>query len=157
MLTEFNISCAVVHSGLDPVARTMAVQKFKARRVRCLLVTDVAARGIDIPFLDNVINFHFPGQPKLFIHRVGRVARAGRAGMAISFVDSDELPYLVDLSVFLGRRVQTHLPAVEEQQQQPEGPATWANELLGTFPRDALRICQESIAKRINDNATLVG
>ncbi|VDL96199.1 unnamed protein product [Schistocephalus solidus] len=150
-------SCAVVHSGLDPVARTMAVKNFKAKRVRCLLVTDLAARGIDIPLLDNVINFHFPGQPKLFIHRVGRVARAGRAGMAISFVDSDELPYLVDLFVFLGRRVITRLPVDKHQQPAAANgcPTAWTNELLGTFPRDALRTCQESIAKRIADNATL--
>ncbi|KAL7061034.1 hypothetical protein AAHC03_09366 [Spirometra sp. Aus1] len=155
LLSEFNISCTVVHSGLDPVARTLAVRNFKAKKVRCLLVTDLAARGIDIPLLDNVINFHFPGQPKLFIHRVGRVARAGRAGLAISFVDSDELPYLVDLCVFLGRQVQTHLPVDKQQPPAPGCPAIWSNELLGTFPRDALRTCQETIAKRIAENTIL--
>ncbi len=62
-----------------------------------LVVTDVAARGVDIPLLDNVINYDFPDRPKLFVHRVGRVARAGRDGVAWSLVDTRELPYMVDL------------------------------------------------------------
>ena len=55
-----------------------------------LVVTDVAARGIDVPLLDNVINFDFPAKPKLFIHRAGRAARAGRAGRAISLLEHEE-------------------------------------------------------------------
>lgn len=72
MFNDFGIDCTVVHSGLDPAARNMAVRNFRYGHARCMLVTDLAARGIDIPILDNVINFHFPAQPKLFVHRVGR-------------------------------------------------------------------------------------
>jgi len=61
------------------------------------------ARGIDIPMLDNVVNYNFPAKPKLFVHRVGRVARAGRSGSAYSLVSPDEAPYLLDLHLFLGR------------------------------------------------------
>lgn len=70
-----------------------------------MIVTDIAARGIDIPLLDAVINFHFPPKAKLFVHRVGRVARAGRNGIAYSLVSNEELPYLLDLYVFLGRKL----------------------------------------------------
>lgn len=69
----------------------------QARVCSVLVVTDVAARGVDIPLLDNVINYDFPDRPKLFVHRVGRVARAGRDGVAWSLVDTRELPYMVDL------------------------------------------------------------
>ncbi|EUB61072.1 ATP-dependent RNA helicase DDX54 [Echinococcus granulosus] len=149
---EIGIDCTVVHSGLDPVARNMAVSSFRHGRVRCLLVTDLAARGIDVPLLDNVINFHFPAQAKLFVHRVGRVARAGRSGMAISLVDSDELPYLMDLFVFLGREVITSHAA--NSVQQTDSP-DWPNELLGSCPRDLIVVGVENVTKREGENASL--
>eukprot|EP00729_Bicosta_minor_P021284 gene21284-25605_t len=77
----------------------------RAQKADTLIVTDVAARGIDIPLLDYVINFDFPTKPKLFVHRVGRVARAGRSGIAFSLVSSDEVPHMLDLHLFLGRGV----------------------------------------------------
>lgn len=54
------------------MARNIHIAKFRAKKVGVLLVTDIAARGIDIPLLDNVINFNFPAKPKLFVHRVGK-------------------------------------------------------------------------------------
>ena len=70
-----------------------------------LITTDVAARGIDIPLIDNVINFDFPPKPELFVHRAGRAARMGRPGAALSLVLREELPYLLDLHLYLGRAV----------------------------------------------------
>ena len=74
------------------------------KKVNFLIVTDLAARGIDIPLLDNVINFDFPPKMKLFIHRAGRTARNGQKGTAYTIITKQELPYLHDLSIFIGRR-----------------------------------------------------
>jgi len=93
------------YGAMDPTARKINVAKFRAQKADTLIVTDVAARGIDIPLLDYVINFDFPTKPKLFVHRVGRVARAGRSGIAFSLVSSDEVPHMLDLHLFLGRGV----------------------------------------------------
>ena len=102
-LTLAGVDNTYLYSSLDATARKINAAKFCRRMVRTLIVTDVAARGIDIPLLDNVINYHFPAKGKLFVHRVGRVARAGRSGKAYSLVCADEMPFLLDLHLFLGR------------------------------------------------------
>ncbi|GAA6105720.1 ATP-dependent RNA helicase DDX54 [Tachysurus ichikawai] len=93
-----------------------------------LLVTDVAARGIDIPLLDNVINYNFPSKAKLFLHRVGRVARAGRSGRAFSLICLDEVPFVYDLHLFLGRSL--HLATVDHSHD--------ADGVLGRVPQSIL-------------------
>ncbi|KAL0132156.1 hypothetical protein PUN28_000139 [Cardiocondyla obscurior] len=103
ILDKAGISNTFIYSNLDPSARKINAAKFQIGKVKVLIVTDVAARGIDIPHLDCVINFNFPAKSKLFIHRVGRCARAGRAGTAYNIVSTDEYPYLLDLHLFLGR------------------------------------------------------
>jgi Helicase conserved C-terminal domain len=92
-----------VYGAMDQAARKISVGKFRHGRARALLVTDVAARGIDIPHVDNVVNYDFTPKPKLFVHRAGRAARCGRPGTAWSFVEREEYPYLVDLHLFLSR------------------------------------------------------
>ncbi|XP_043093172.1 ATP-dependent RNA helicase DDX54 [Puntigrus tetrazona] len=109
LLTVEGIECAYIYSALDQTARKINIGRFVHRKAMVLLVTDVAARGIDIPLLDNVINYNFPSKAKLFLHRVGRVARAGRGGAAFSLVCPDEVPFLYDLHLFLGRPVQLAL------------------------------------------------
>ncbi|XP_056384726.1 ATP-dependent RNA helicase DDX54 [Hyla sarda] len=103
LLDMQGIPCSHIYSALDQTARKINLGLFLHGKVRALLVTDVAARGIDIPMLDNVINYNFPPKAKLFLHRVGRVARAGRSGTAYSLVAPDETPYVYDLHLFLGR------------------------------------------------------
>ncbi|KAM3938094.1 ATP-dependent RNA helicase DDX54 [Leptodactylus fuscus] len=103
LLDMQGIPCSHIYSSLDQTARKINLGLFLHGKVRALLVTDVAARGIDIPMLDNVINYNFPPKAKLFLHRVGRVARAGRSGTAYSLVAPDETPYVYDLHLFLGR------------------------------------------------------
>ncbi|CAH1406069.1 unnamed protein product [Nezara viridula] len=103
MLRENGIPNTYIYSDLHPSARKINVAKFQNAQVKVLIVTDVAARGIDIPHLDYVINYNFPAKVKLFVHRVGRCARAGREGHAICLVSGDELCYMLDLLLFLGR------------------------------------------------------
>ena len=103
ILTECGISNTSVYSSLDPSARKINTAKFVNKKVSVLIVTDVAARGIDIPSLDFVVNLHFPGKPKLFVHRVGRCARAGRTGTAYSIFSTDDTAHLLDLHLFLNR------------------------------------------------------
>ncbi|KAM7354898.1 ATP-dependent RNA helicase DDX54 [Cochliomyia hominivorax] len=103
ILTESGISNTSVYSSLDPSARKINTAKFVSKKVSVLIVTDVAARGIDIPNLDYVVNLHFPGKPKLFVHRVGRCARAGRTGTAYSIFSTDDTAHLLDLHLFLNR------------------------------------------------------
>ncbi|CAI2350217.1 unnamed protein product [Caenorhabditis sp. 36 PRJEB53466] len=103
ILHRAGIDCSFVYSQLDATARKQNIQKFHEKQNNILVVTDVAARGVDIPLLDTVINLHFPSKAKLFVHRVGRVARAGRSGTAVSLIANDELPYLTDLFMFLGK------------------------------------------------------
>lgn len=103
LLTAEGIECAYIYSALDQTARKINIGRFVHRKAMVLLVTDVAARGIDIPLLDNVINYNFPSKSKLFLHRVGRVARAGRSGTAFSLVCPDEVAFVFDLHLFLGR------------------------------------------------------
>ena len=101
LLLAEGVSAAAVHGQMDQSARKINIAKFRAGKAGVLVVTDVAARGIDIPLLDNVINYDFPPKPKLFVHRAGRAARAGRMGAAYSFATRDEMGYLVDLHLFL--------------------------------------------------------
>ncbi len=102
LLELAGIPATYIYSSLDPAARKINAAKFAAKKVNVMVVTDLAARGIDIPLLDNVINYHFPAKSKLFVHRVGRVARAGRTGTAFSLVATDEMAYFIDLQLFLG-------------------------------------------------------
>merc|ERR1712098_705180 len=94
-----------VYGALDQTARKEQVQSFRDGQANILVVTDVAARGIDIPILANVINYDFPSQPKIYVHRVGRTARAGQKGWSYSLVRDADAPYLLDLQLFLGRQL----------------------------------------------------
>ena len=94
-----------IYGTMDQVARKENLARFRSGEKPILVVTDVAARGIDVPLIDHVIHYAFPPSAKLFVHRSGRAARAGRIGYCWGIVDSEELPYMVDLHVFLGRKL----------------------------------------------------
>lgn len=105
VMSKLNIPCTYLYSDMDPTSRKINAAKFQKKIVNVLIATDIAARGIDIPNLDYVINYNFPGTSKVFVHRVGRAARAGKSGVAFSLVAGEEEAYLWDLHKFLGRPV----------------------------------------------------
>ncbi|KAJ9160925.1 DEAD-domain-containing protein [Coniochaeta hoffmannii] len=105
LLMQAGFAVSYVYGALDQTARKIQVENFRRGRSNILVVTDVAARGIDIPILANVINYDFPPQPKIFVHRVGRTARAGQKGWSYSLVRDSDAPYLLDLQLFLGRKL----------------------------------------------------
>ncbi|KAF1476976.1 ATP-dependent RNA helicase DDX54, partial [Pygoscelis antarcticus] len=139
LLTAQGIRCTHIYSSLDQTARKINIAKFAQGKCPVLLVTDVAARGLDIPMLDNVINYSFPAKAKLFLHRVGRVARAGRSGTAYSLVAPDEMPYVFDLHLFLGRPLvlagAQEMPAGEADLVAGIGVAAHAGGVLGRVPQ----------------------
>merc|ERR1719510_892624 len=145
LLDLAEISNTYIYSVLDSTARKINAAKFAARRARVLIVTDLAARGIDIPLLDTVINYHFPAKSKLFLHRVGRVARAGRRGQAYSFVAGDEVAYLVDMQLFLGNSIKTVSSINNKAKTDSSTIENIDNSLLGTVPQEIYDIYEDQL------------
>ena len=111
-LESSGIRAAAIHGNKSQGARVRALADFKARRITALVATEVAARGLDIKELPHVVNYELPNVPEDYVHRIGRTARAGGAGCAISLVAPDELPLLRDIEKLLARKLAiTPLPA----------------------------------------------
>ncbi|KAG5733691.1 ATP-dependent RNA helicase DBP10 [Termitomyces sp. T112] len=130
-LTSAGYAVSHIYGSLDQSARTFQMDQFRRGITSILVVTDVAARGIDIPVLENVVNYDFPQGARVFVHRVGRTARAGRQGWAWSFVTNTELPYLLDLQLFLAR------PLKHDVTEDGDGPYI-DSLVLGTFERSKI-------------------
>ena len=88
------IRAMAIHGNKSQSQRTTALQAFRSGEIKLLVATDIAARGIDVSGVSHVINFELPNVPEQYVHRIGRTARAGAEGIAISFIADDERPYL---------------------------------------------------------------
>jgi ATP-dependent RNA helicase RhlE len=104
-LAKDGIKAAAIHGDKSQGARQRALSEFKDRKLRVLVATDIAARGIDIDDLTYVFNFDLPNIPETYVHRIGRTGRAGANGNAISFVDGEENEYLVDIQKLINRTI----------------------------------------------------
>lgn len=157
----------VIFGSMEQIAREQNLSQFKKKKTRIMITTDLAARGIDIPMLENVINYDFPTTPKLFIHRVGRAARAGRTGTAFSIVSPVDLPYMVDLYSFLGlsldKRKEDANDVVEESDSLESDDATKRHLFLrrvlrkydgfhGSFPQSILDDRCEDVIRLVQHN-----
>ena len=104
-LAKDGITAAAIHGNKSQSARTRALASFKDGSVRVLVATDIAARGIDIDQLPQVVNFELPNVPEDYVHRIGRTGRAGATGAALSLVDDEEMGYLRDIEKLIKRSI----------------------------------------------------
>ncbi|MFT6067909.1 MAG: ATP-dependent RNA helicase RhlE [Bacteriovoracaceae bacterium] len=104
-LLKTSVTAAAIHSKKSQTDRERALQDFKDGKIRVLVATDVAARGIDVDNISLVINFNLPEDPRNYIHRIGRTARAGKKGVAISFCVENDLALLKSIEKNINQRV----------------------------------------------------
>jgi ATP-dependent RNA helicase RhlE len=104
-LQSTGILATAIHGNKSQAARTKALHDFKTNKVTALIATEVAARGLDIKELPHVVNYELPNVPENYIHRIGRTARAGGSGQAVSLVSPDEAPLLKDIEALLRRKL----------------------------------------------------
>jgi len=129
VLTKNKISSEAIHGNKSQNARQRALDLFKNNKIQVLIATDIAARGIDIDGVTHVINFEVPNVAESYVHRIGRTARAGSSGIAISFCDTEEKSYIRDIEKLIGQTIATdrehpyHSVAVEGAAVMSSGKA----------------------------------
>lgn len=104
-LAKLKITAAAIHGNKSQNARQNALNNFKDKKIKVLVATDIAARGIDIDLLKYVVNYEIPNIPETYVHRIGRGGRAGAEGIAISFCDIDERDYIKNIQKTIGMQI----------------------------------------------------
>lgn len=130
-LAKSNVVAQAIHGDKSQGARQRALNDFKDKKLRVLVATDIAARGIDIDELACVVNYDLPDVPETYVHRIGRTGRAGLEGIAISFCDFDEKAQLADIEKLIGKKLtevadhpyplQNNFPSVKATQPKRGG------------------------------------
>ena len=113
MLTRYGINCDMLSGDVPQRQRVRRLEDFKTGKIRVLVATDVAGRGIHIEGMDHVINFKLPHDPEDYVHRIGRTGRAGAAGTSISFADEKDAFYLPAIEEFTDRSLSCIQPEEE--------------------------------------------
>jgi len=116
-LGQIAVRAEAIHGNKSQTARQRALENFKTGEIRVLVATDIAARGIDIDGITHVINYDLPNVPESYVHRIGRTARAGTSGIAISFCDSEERAFLKDIE----KLIKVRIPVVEDHPWHSHG------------------------------------
>ncbi|WP_406668018.1 DEAD/DEAH box helicase [Gallaecimonas sp. GXIMD1310] len=126
LLEKDGIKAAAIHGNKSQNQRTQALADFKAGKITLLVATDIAARGIDIQQLPQVVNYDLPNVPADYVHRIGRTGRAGMTGHAISLVSADEIGQLQDIE----RLIQMHIEREEVAGFAPQNPLPESRKIL---------------------------
>ena len=114
-LQKAGFAAEAIHGNKSQNQRERVLAAFRDRRMRTLIATDIAARGIDVDGVSHVINYDLPNIPESYVHRIGRTARAGAEGVAISFCDHEERGYLRDIE----RMIRMSIPATDRRPAKP--------------------------------------
>lgn len=130
-LDHSNIRAEAIHGNKSQGARQRALALFKAKQVRVLVATDIAARGIDVDELSHVINFDLPEVPETYIHRIGRTGRAGLSGRAISFCSPEESDLLKDIQKHIKMKLDVAIDAV----YSIDGTTVFSEQKNHSFPK----------------------
>jgi ATP-dependent RNA helicase RhlE len=133
-LSKDGIGCAAIHGNKSQNARTKALADFKDYKVQVLVATDIAARGLDISELPQVVNYELPHVPEDYVHRIGRTGRAGSTGQALSLVATDEKDRLRAIERVLGRKISI-LPLDRSGIRIPVERPTQAQMAVAQVPR----------------------
>ena len=141
-LAQAGIVADTLHGNKAQNARVRALQAFRDGNVRVLVATDIAARGIDVPNISHVINYELPNEPESYVHRIGRTARAGAPGAALSLCDQNERPYLREIESLIRRQIAVTksafgLPAAANP--------LWKTALTSETPNKARRLLRRTL------------
>ena len=180
-LDKDGIAAMAIHGNKSQNARQDALAKFKDGRVRVLVATDIAARGIDVSGLSHVFNYDLPNIPETYVHRIGRTGRAGQEGIAISFCDFEEKEYLADIEKLIKisvpvvqhawplqifekteKKTQARPPrtdrfAKQQPHQTPKAPAQRATRKTEKAKQNEVKTMEQQIAKPIVPATTADG
>ena len=145
-LNKSQISASAIHGDKSQNSRQRALTDFKSGRIRVLVATDIAARGIDVDNLEYVINYEIPNVPETYVHRIGRTGRAGASGIALSFCEAEEVPYVKDITKLIAQEI----PVVKDH----PFPASQAVVAIKPAPAAPMRqsSSQQISAKKRNNN-----
>jgi ATP-dependent RNA helicase RhlE len=125
-LAQDGIPAQAIHGNKSQGARERTLKGFRDGRARVLVATDIAARGIDVDGVTHVVNYDMPNVPESYVHRIGRTARAGASGVAISFVDGEEREYLRDIERLIQRKLNVAGGAEHASYERAPGPSRHA-------------------------------
>jgi superfamily II DNA/RNA helicase len=113
---------AVLHGDMRQSQRNKTITRLRQQKVRVLVATDVAARGIDVSTVTHVINFDLPMSVEDYVHRIGRTARAGASGVALSFVSRRDFPMIKRIEAYLSKKMEFHTIAGLEPKEKAPSP-----------------------------------
>jgi len=143
-------SAAALHGDMSQNARNRTIMNMRRGKIRLLVATDVAARGLDVTGITHVINYDLPKNAEDYVHRIGRTGRAGATGIAISFASSREIDALRSIERYIGQQIPRHVIKGLE----PERPLRSSNRLRSSMPSSGKRWHGSTAGKRYGQTAS---